>query len=256
VAAPSGSAVRVFAVSQLGKYVPGSVWPTVMQTQAGRTWSTSRRTMLAATLIAIVMNCCVGLVLACIVLPLHSSAALGHYWWAYLALPFLLALLYPRAIPALLDRVFSLLHQPPLVDRLNVAAGLRAVGWSLASWVALGAHLEILSDAVGHGGFSVLFVSIGAIALAIPIGVLVIPVPAGAGIREAVLVVVLSTTLASSQAAAVAVASRGLLLAADLVLAGLAVVVVRLAARWRRRGGDTTAALLTANEPISTKRPD
>jgi uncharacterized membrane protein YbhN (UPF0104 family) len=234
VAAPSGSAIRVFFVSQLGKYVPGSVWPAIMQMDAGRRWEASRRTILAANLIAIVMSCCVGLLLACIVLPLHGSGAVGHYWWAYLALPFLLALLYPRAIPAVLDRAFKLLHRPPLAERLNVTYGVRAVGWSLASWVALGAHLEILSDAMGHGGFSVLFLCIGAMALALPVGALLIPVPAGLGVREVVLVVVLSAALASSQAVAVSVASRAILLACDLALAGLAVLAVRIA-RGRRK---------------------
>jgi hypothetical protein len=55
---------RVFFVSQLGKYLPGSVWPVVMQMEAGRSRGASRRTMLAANLITVLLSVCVGLVFA------------------------------------------------------------------------------------------------------------------------------------------------------------------------------------------------
>ena len=177
----------VFFTSQLGKYLPGSVWPALMQMEAGRARGTNRRTMLAANLIILIMGSCVGLVVACLLLPIYDSSALVHYWWALLALPFLLALLHPRALPWVLDRAFKLLRRPALGQRLDSRAGLRASGWSAVGWLAYGAHLAILAAAVGHGGFSVFVLCTGAMALAIPVGILFIPAPAGAGIRELVL---------------------------------------------------------------------
>ena len=117
---------RVFFTSQLGKYLPGSVWPVVLQMEAGRARGANRRTMIAANLITIVMSVCVGLIVACLVLPLYDPGALHRYWWALIALPFLLALLHPRALPAVLDRVFSVFHRPPLGEHLDVRSGLRA----------------------------------------------------------------------------------------------------------------------------------
>jgi uncharacterized membrane protein YbhN (UPF0104 family) len=111
---PWAAGARVFFTSQLGKYLPGSVWPVVLQMEAGRARGASRRTMLGANLITIVLSVCVGLSVACLLLPLYDPAALARYWWALLALPVLLALLHPRALPAILDRVFALLHRPPL----------------------------------------------------------------------------------------------------------------------------------------------
>ena len=87
---------RVFFASQLGKYLPGSVWPVVMQMEAGRSRGANRRTMLSANLIVVVMSCSVGLLVACLLLPLHDAHALVRYWWALLALPILVALLHPR----------------------------------------------------------------------------------------------------------------------------------------------------------------
>jgi glycosyltransferase 2 family protein len=225
---PWGAAARVFFTSQLGKYLPGSVWPIVLQMEAGRSRGASRRTMIAGNLINVVMACCTGLLVACLLLPLYDAHALARYWWALLALPVLLSLLHPRALPALLDLAFAMLRRPPLGERLDVRSGLRAAGWSLVTWVCFGAHLTLLCAALGHGGVSVFVLSTGGVALAVSLGVLFIPAPAGAGIRDIVLKLVLGVVFSvSGQALAVVVASRLLLIVADLVLAAAAVVTPR-----------------------------
>lgn len=224
---PWGAGARVFFISQLGKYLPGSVWPVLMQMEAGRARGASRRTMLAANLITVVMSCCVGLLVACLLLPLYDAQALGRYWWALIALPLLVGLLHPRVLPALLDKMFALLHRAPLGEQLDIRSGVRACGWSLVSWTGLGANLVVLCAALGHHAFSTIVLCIGGMALAFSLGVLFIPAPAGAGIRDVVLTVVLTTILSAGQALAVVVASRAILIGCDVVLAGLVTVVGR-----------------------------
>jgi glycosyltransferase 2 family protein len=233
VTMPWGTGSRIFFTSQLGKYLPGSVWPVVMQMEAGRARGASRRTMLAANLITLVMSCTLGLIVACVLLPLYDAHALRKYWWALLALPFLVALLHPRAMPALLDRAFALIGRAPLGERLDVSSELRAAGWSLLSWLGLGAHLAVLCVALGHGGISTFLLATGGMALAFSLGVLFIPAPAGAGVRDVVLTLVLRTMFSSGQALAVVVASRVILIVCDLVLAAVAA-----AARTRSRPVD------------------
>jgi uncharacterized membrane protein YbhN (UPF0104 family) len=226
---PWGLGSRVFFVSQLGKYVPGSVWPVLMQMEAGRARGASRRTMLAANLITLAMTCSIGLLMACALLPAYDTKALSRYWWVLLALPFLLALLHPRALPGLLDRIFSLFHRPPLNEQLDVASAARASCWSVVGWVFLGLQLGILVNGVDHRGVSAFLLATGAVALAVPLGVLFIPAPAGAGIRDVVLVLILTVMLTSGQALAVVVASRVLLIVCDLSLAGLSQFARRVA---------------------------
>jgi glycosyltransferase 2 family protein len=216
---PWTGACRVFFVSQLGKYVPGSIWPIVMQVEAGRVYGIRRRTMLTGNLITLVLAVAVGLVLACALLPAYNAAALGRYWWLFLVLPLLVVLLHPRAMSAILDRLFALLHRPPLGERLQPRSEVRSVGWALAYWAALGGHLVVLCAALGHGGLSAFVLCTGGIALAVCAGLLVVPVPAGAGIRDVVLALVLSAILDSGQALAVAIASRVILVCCDVVLA-------------------------------------
>jgi hypothetical protein len=207
---PWRPAFRVYFTSQLGKYVPGSVWPIVMQMEAGRARGAARRSVLAANLITIVLSC-----------------AVARYWWLLAATPFLLLFLHPRAVPTLLDRLLLLVKREALGGRLDVAHTLRASAWAVGSFVALGLHIAVLTLAVGGRGMSTVLLAIGGMSMAIPAGILFIPAPAGAGIRDVVLILVLRPVLNPGQALAVVVASRVLLLLGDIALAAAAGAVGR-----------------------------
>ena len=232
---PLRPAMVAFFASQLGKYLPGSVWPVVAQMEAGRRYGINRRTILAGNLLSLVINLVVGTIVACALLPASSPAALHRFWWLFLALPVLLPLLHPRILPAALDRVFALLRRPPVNDRLRPRAMLRAAGWGVISWAFYGAHIAALCAGLGHRGVNAYFTATGAIALAIVVGVLFIPAPAGGGIREIALLLALSSLVSHDQGLAIAIVSRVTLIVVDLTLAGLAALVgVGLAHRGAR----------------------
>ncbi len=218
---PRRASVPVFFVSQLGKYLPGSVWPVLAQMEAGRAHRIPRRSMVAANLLTLLVLLAVGVAVACALLPLGSTQALHRFWWLFLALPVLLVLAHPRVLPAAVDRAFRLVRQPPLDTRLRLRPLVVALGWSLLSWVLFGAHIAVLSAGLGHTGFSVLVLSTGAMALAVTVGILFIPAPAGAGLREGVLLLALSPLLAAQEGLVVVLTSRVELVVVDLSLAGL-----------------------------------
>jgi hypothetical protein len=224
---PTGAGARVFLLSQLGKYLPGSVWPVVAQMEAGRARGALRRTMLAANLLTIVLSCTVGLLMACVILPFADASALSKYWWLLVAVPVLVALLHPRAMPGLLDLAFRLLRRGSVDGRIDLRHTLIAAAWSTASFLFLGLHIAVLAIAIGGANASTFALAIGGMSLAVPAGVLFIPAPAGAGIRDVVLVLVLSSVLTSGQALVVVVASRVVLVLADLALAGAAALFLR-----------------------------
>ncbi len=232
VSMPWRDGARVFFSSQLAKYLPGSVWPAVIQARAGRRRGASQRTMLAANLITIALGCTLGLLVAGLLLPLSDASALSRYWWVLLGLPLLVAMLHPRAVPGLLDRLFGLLHRQPLGVRLAPNRVVHAAGWSLLSWAAQGVHIAVLLLALGIGVGSSLVLGIGGMALAVSAGVLFVPAPAGVGIRDVALAFVLDTVLPSGQALVVVVASRVILILADLALPALAALA---GSRSRRR---------------------
>jgi hypothetical protein len=216
---PARESARVFLVSQLGKYLPGSVWPVLAQMEFGRRRRIPRGTMLAANMLMLTVVTATGLLAAAVLLPWSSAASLRDYWWTLILIPPLLGLLHPRAIPAVIDRLLRLLRRPPLNVSVLPAPMARAIAWGFATWLLLGTHLLIMARALGGHGASVVAASIGGMALAFAAGLIFIPAPAGAGVREAVIVATLADLIGSSGALAVALASRVLLVLADVLLA-------------------------------------
>jgi glycosyltransferase 2 family protein len=227
---PRAGSIRVFFVGQLGKYLPGSVWPVVAQMEYGRKRGIARRTILAANALTLALSLAVGLIIGAVLLPLTTTSALRTFGWFYLFLPFLLALLHPRTIPGLLDWLFARIGRQPLGQRLSWSAMWRAAGWALLSWVLLGLHLYALTSGLGVTGPRVLAATIGGFALAASAGILFVPAPAGAGIRDVVLIATLGVSMNGAQALGVGLASRVVLIVVDLLMAALAVLASRL---WR-----------------------
>ena len=221
VRAPLGAGLRVFFVTQLGKYLPGSVWPAVGQMTAGRRWQAAPRTMLTANLFALVIGLVTGLLIACVTLPWSGAEAFARFWWLLVVAPVLLVLLLPRVLPAAVDRLLSLLRRAPLGERVPVAATLRSSGWALLAWVGFGLQTYLLCVAAGYSGPETAVAAFGAGAFAICVGVLAIPFPAGAGVRETAFVLALSATVPSAVALLVAIAARLTLVVVDLGAAGV-----------------------------------
>ncbi len=230
----------VFFLSQLGKYLPGSVWPVIAQMEFGRRIGTPRRTMLAANLLMLAVVTATGLITAAALLPWSSSDGLRHYWWTLLLLVPLLISLHPRVIPAVLDRLFVLARRPALGLRVSNRGMAAACAWGFAVWLLLGAHLLVMTRALGASGGSSIAAAVGGMGLAFAAGLIVIPVPAGAGIRDAVLVATFSTQIGHTPAIAVALASRVLLVLADVGLAGGGALLSRQARARSRAAAQAT----------------
>jgi hypothetical protein len=224
---PLPAAIRVMFLAQLGKYVPGSVWALVGQVELAREHDVPRRRGAAATLLAMAATIATGCAVAAVTLPLTSAEATRRYWWLLPLAPVLLACLHPRVVTTLLNRTLALVRRPPLEEAVGLAAMARAVGWSLLAWGLFGTHTWLLARSLGDAGF---LLSSGAYALAFTVGFLVIIAPGGLGAREAALVVALAPVLPSGGPLVVALASRVVLTAADLLWAGLAVLLRRTAA--------------------------
>jgi hypothetical protein len=219
----SRDAGAVFYTSQLGKYVPGSVWPVLAQVRLGARWGAPRRVMLGAGLLLLTMLTVTGLLVGAVLLPWSSADGLRRYWWLLLLLPPLLALLHPRVVSAVIDRVALWAGGERIGARVS-ARGLRqAALWSLLAWVLLGTHLLVLMTAYGRLDALDAVVAVGGIGLAWAAGLAVVPAPAGAGVREGVLVLTLGPVVGGEAAVTVALASRVLLVLADIALAGSSV---------------------------------
>jgi uncharacterized membrane protein YbhN (UPF0104 family) len=215
---PVLGAVRVFFVGQLGKYLPGSVWPVVAQMELGKAHGLSRRPVGTVALLVMVLNVATGLLVAVVLLPFTSPHALSHYGWAIAFLPVGLALLHPRILNPVVNKAFSLARRDPLERPLTLRGIAIATGWTMLMWASYGVQIWALADGLhATGAKSLLALSTGAFALAWTAGFVAIVFPAGAGIREGVLYFAMGTVLAHQELIALAAVSRLLMTVGDLV---------------------------------------
>ncbi len=225
---PVRSGARLFFVTQLGKYLPGAVWPVVAQMRMGRELGVPRQRMALAFLLTLGLSTLVGILVGVAALPALLRAEGRLVLLGLLALPLLGALLVPRVLNALLGLGLRVIRRPGLDQPLTGRDVSRGVGSALLFWLVYGGHVWLLAVGLGADPLAALPVAIGGFAIAFSLGPLLVVLPAGAGVREAVLVILLASVLPTPAATAVALTSRGILMLTDGLLAlGAAAVPAR-----------------------------
>ena len=225
---PLGPGLRVFFLAQVGKYLPGAVWPFVAQMELGKALGVPRQRSAVGGLLFVGMHCATGLLVASATLPFASPTAAERYWWVLAFTPVLLVVLHPRVLSPLLDRAFWLLRRPPLPRALTLGNTVRACGFLLVTWAFYGLSVLALARPLGLHGASSFFLATGAYALAWSAGVMVLGlVPAGIGVREVILGAILLPVLPAGEATAVVATSRVVQTLGDTLWAVAAGVFLR-----------------------------
>lgn len=219
---------RMFFITQLGKYVPGSLWPVAMQADIGTQLGIPVRVAVMAQVLfmwvlvvtAGVLGSVAGLGVVFTVLQIN-----GNLWLAALS-PLLLVCVHPKITMGVLNQLLNLLGRQPLPGQLGWGAMARAVAWAFLMWLIYGAHLWVIHDPLVHKGWlywpevNYLFM-VSLFAVAWLVGFIVIIAPAGAGPREIILV----TALGATMGIPIAAISRVALIIADGLCAGLAALL-------------------------------
>jgi hypothetical protein len=225
---PIPAAVRVFFVGQIGKYMPGSLWPMVVQAELARDHGVPRRRSAAATLVLILLSAASGLLVVLAAVPFVPSVVESGFGWALLLVVPLLVVLHPAVLGPLLDRLLRVIGGEPLEQRPSMVGTLVATAWAIGSWVTAGLQVFLLAVPLGAPADAhTLALSVGGYALAWAVGLVVVVAPAGAGARELALAAVLSAVLDGGAVVVVVLLSRVLFSAADLALAGVGLAVGR-----------------------------
>lgn len=227
---PWRAAARIFFLSQLGKYVPGSVWSILTQMELSRQHNVPKRTILMVGIVAIAVSVTSGLTMAVVMLPFAVPDAIARFWWVLLVLPVLLSLLHPVVLNRCLGIALKLLRREPLPKRPSWRGLGATAGFQFVTWLLLGLHAWVLLIGLGASPAAALPVAIGGYSLAYAVGQLAVGLPAGAGVREAGLTLVMSTVVPAPAALLLALTSRALLTLVDLTLAGTQYVIGRRAA--------------------------
>jgi hypothetical protein len=222
---PIAPAARIFFIAQLGKYLPGSLWPVLAQMKFGQQAGIPRQRMGLAFALTLALSVAWGLLIGLLAVPAllfggaQTSTRSAWPWLLVLLVPMVLALMAPRVLNALLSGALRMLRRPGLDQPLTGRQVGMASVLTVAFWLVFALHAWVLVVGLGARPLYALPVAVGGFALAFSIGPLLVVLPAGAGVREAALVVMLLPVLEVPQATAVALTSRGLLMLTDGVLA-------------------------------------
>jgi uncharacterized membrane protein YbhN (UPF0104 family) len=220
---PRGS--RIFFIGQLGKYMPGSVWPVLTQMELGRASKVPRERSASTAMLSMMIGLASGLLATLVGMPFMAGDSARTYWWVFLFVPALLVCLHPRVLNPVIAAGLRRVNKP-IPEALPARTILVAVTVNLGAWICCGAQIWVLMSRLGASSGRDLLVGVGAYALAWCVGFVIVLAPAGAGVREAILVAVLTPFVGHHvEALAIALVSRGLTMLADLAAAGVAALI-------------------------------
>lgn len=224
----AGPARRIFFVSQVAKYLPGSVWNFVAAAEMGADYNISRRRSVTVLLMSILVSVLTGLVLASIAFVFGPSALISTYWWVLLIIPVLLLVLYPPILNGLVAKALRMLGRDGIGKPFSGTAIATAAAWSTLSWIVAGFQVWLILTGLGNEPlFETYLLTLGGYALAWVVGFLVFFVPAGVGIREVALGASLAGLVPAGDVVVVVLLSRILFTLADLVLGLAASISIR-----------------------------
>ena len=204
------NAVAIFFVGQLGKYLPGSVWPVVAQMELGRQHGVPRKQSAVAAMLSMVVGVTAGGLVAAATLPFVAAGELKPYRYAFLLPAAGLVLLVPRVFDRVSAFGLRLVKRQPLDRGLSPRGIATAMAWALLQWALWGLAVSALAEGPGYA------LCLGAYALSWIAGFVVILAPAGAGVREGAFVLLVGASVGNATALGVALLLRLLSTVADL----------------------------------------
>lgn len=251
---PLRSALMICLVGQLGKYLPGSLWPALMQAELAQQRNVARPIVITGFAVSLVASLSAGAVIGTgVLLPsAHgadaSSFLTDSHAWAtvaavVLSAGFLAMFLQPGIVITVLDRVLSRWVEAESLRIMDRTALRQCLALSLLGWIVTGLHLWFLVMSFGVDPVTAFPLSVGGLAAATVIGSLAVFSPGGLGVREVVLIGCLTAIMPTPSAVVVAAASRLLTLVGECLLTLIAFVAYRMskAAPHRKLASKGTA---------------
>ncbi len=210
---PFWSAARVWSVSNLGRYLPGSVWQIGVMAAMARQLSVSPIAASGSALLGTLVNIVAGFVVALVsgraLLLRHVPPGMQGLVIATVAAAVVALLLMPFIVPRLAPIVGRLLGRP-LAATLPARAIIFSLVGNTIAWLAYGAAFQLFvrgvlgTEAGGYTSYLAAYTS------SYLIGYIFIFAPAGLGVRELAMLefLQLAGLATPSQAALVTLTSR------------------------------------------------
>lgn len=210
---PPGTAVRWYYVGELGKYIPGGIWPVLGRGELARRSGAPAGAAYASTIVSLLYLYGAAVLTVAGVAPWLDDLPP----WTRIAVVAggvaIIGGLHPTVGAWVLARLTALSRRSLDIPSPSWGRAVATVIAYVPAWLAVGSVSWALGVALGFDISPVGLV--GATVAAWLAGFLAIPVPGGAGVREAVFVLLCG--LPRAEAAAIAVAARVIFVGVDLV---------------------------------------
>lgn len=210
-------AFKISYISNLGRYVPGKIWPVMGMTYLAKKLGIGEEKAITSWIIAQIFTLpaafCVGLVSFLVVPEMFADLIekfSGAAIYLVIASAFLISLFLifiPNRFFALFNKFLKLIKRPPIQFKMSIATALRIYLGYFICWTLYGVAFWMLLVAITSNFTIPLIPSIGAFVIAYQIGYLAFFAPGGLGVRELVLISVTAPFLGPISAG-VAVAAR------------------------------------------------
>lgn len=211
----ASGARRIFFPAQVGKYLPGAVWPFLAQMRLAREQGVPGGLALLAGATFMAVHIVTSVIVGALLL-ISEPTLLDRFAWVALGAPFALVLLHPKIVSAIARKVA---RADQAIAPMGWSAVLRPILWMVPAWVCYGAAAWLLANTFGGPSLQLAVVSTGGFALSWLVGVLIVIAPAGVGARETVIALALAPIIGVAAAASVGLVLRVCHTVADVGLA-------------------------------------
>ena len=219
-------AFKLSFVSNVGKYLPGGIWPVASRMALAPRAGVRRHTMLVASALESAVSVTGGSLLFLIALLFGAQSPNQTPVWT--ALGVLVAagiFLHPAVLRAVIGWSMRLLQIEGDVPYLSPLAAMGLVLYYSMTWIVGGFAFYIFARALFTDPGASPLAYAGYFAASAIVGLLILFAPGGIGAREGAMLLLLSGPLGPANAAVVALASRVWTSLTELLLSGCAVVL-------------------------------
>jgi glycosyltransferase 2 family protein len=201
-----GATVAAYFVGEVGKYVPGGIWPVVGRAELVRRGGVSRARSYASVALSLGALYLAGMLVVALLVPVRFASDDGAAaLWVLVLLPVGVLALHPRPLGWVLERAERMVGSSPSVRVPPWSASIGLVVRYIPSWLLVGTATWCVARAFDRNvGWTAVA---PAAVLSWVVGFVLVPIPGGIGVREAVFVALVGT-LPSGVAATVAVTAR------------------------------------------------
>jgi uncharacterized membrane protein YbhN (UPF0104 family) len=240
--------VRVLAwyfVGELGKYLPGGVWPVLGRGELARRGGVPRTRAYASVAMSLGMLYLAAMFVATAFMPFALSGGGFSPWMlCLLALPVGVVALHHSVIEWFVGAIGRITKRSLSIEVPRWKDSLSLVALYVPTWLFIGGATWAVARAITPDASAprVMFAAV----LSWVVGFLAVPVPAGAGVREAVLLA--ASGLDGGVAAATAIIARVVFVAVDAI-GGL----LGLPTAGRRRAGARVGPLPAADASVDAR---